>query len=70
MTRARTPRQAVDNAIANLLFQPLPAAARSAALDFVAQGAPADAVMEPVLLEKRVKGLAFVLLASPWFLRR
>lgn len=70
VTRARTPRQAVDNAIANLLFQPLPAAARSAALDFVAQGAPADAVMEPGLLEKRVKGLAFVLLASPWFLRR
>lgn len=69
-TRARTPRKAVDNAIANLLFQPLPEAARSAALAFVAQEADPEAEMDGGLLEQRVKGLVFVLLASPWSLLR
>jgi len=69
-TRARTPRQAVDNAIANLLFQPLPAEARNAALAFVAQDADPEAEMDGGVLEQRVKGLVFVLLASPWSLLR
>jgi|GEM_PF-260311 len=69
-TRATTPRAAVDNAIANLLFTPLPAAAVAAAIGFVAQDADPDAVMETSLLEQRVKGLVFVLLSSPWFLLR
>jgi len=68
--RARTPRQAVDNAIANLLFQPLPAEARNAALAFVAQDADPEAEMDGGVLEQRVKGLVFVLLASPWSLLR
>ncbi|WP_162932453.1 DUF1800 domain-containing protein [Solimonas sp. K1W22B-7] len=70
VTRARTPRQAVDNACANLLFQALPASVTSLAVSFVAQGAAPDAVMDPALLEQRVKGLVFALLASPWFLLR
>lgn len=70
VTRAKTPRQAVDNAIANLLFQPLPASVHSLALSFVAQEASPDAVMDPATLERRVKGLVFALLASPWFLLR
>lgn len=69
-SRARTPRKAVDNTIANLLFQPLPAAARSAALAFVAQDADPEAEMDGNVLEQRVKGLVFVLLASPWSLLR
>lgn len=69
-SRARAPRQAVDNTIANLLFQPLPAEARSAALVFVAQDADPEAEMDGGVLEQRVKGLVFVLLASPWSLLR
>ena len=67
---AQTPRKAVDNAIANLLFTSLPAAATEALLNFVAQGADPDAVMPAETLEPRVKGLVFVLLSSPWFLTR
>lgn len=70
VARAKTPRQAVDNSIANLLFTDLPADARGAALAFVAQDANPDAEMEAAELEKRVKGLVFALLSSPWFLLR
>lgn len=70
VTRAKTPRQAVSNAVANLLFTPLPEAASAAALAFVAQDADPDAEMTNTELEQRVKGLVFVLLASPWFLLR
>lgn len=70
VSRARTPRKAVNNTIANLLFMTLPAEATTACLAFVAQDADPDAEMEAGTLEQRVKGLVFVLLASPWFLRR
>ena len=70
VTRATTPRAAVHNAIANLLFTSLPDAAVSVALSFVAQEADPDAVMEAGLLEQRVKGLVFVLLSCPWFMLR
>lgn len=70
VTRATTPREAVDNAIANLLFTQLPTAAAQAALAFVAQDADPDATMDAAQLELRVKGLVFVLLSSPWFLVR
>ncbi|MDP9139788.1 MAG: DUF1800 domain-containing protein [Pseudomonadota bacterium] len=70
VTRATTPRQAVRSAITNLLFTPLPAAAEAACVDFVAQYDSPDAAMVAGTLEQRVKGLVFVLLASPWFLRR
>lgn len=70
VTRAKTPRQAVDNAIANLLFQPLPSSVTSLAYSFVAQGGSPDAVLDAATLERRVKGLVFVLLASPWFMLR
>ena len=70
VAKATTPRAAVNNAIANLLFTALPAPAVSAAVAFVAQEADPDAVMAPRLLEQRVKGLVFVLLSSPWFLLR
>jgi len=70
VTRARTPRQAVENAVANLLFQPLPSSVMSLAISFVAQEASPDAVMDAATLERRVKGLVFALLASPWFLLR
>ena len=70
VTRARTPRKAVSNAISNLLFTTLPAEATAACLAFVAQDADPDAEMEAATLEQRVKGLVFVLLATPWFLRR
>ncbi len=70
VVKATTPRAAVTNAIANLLFTTLPPSAVTAALAFVAQDADPDAVMEAGLLEQRVKGLVFVLLSSPWFLLR
>ena len=70
VSRARTPRKAVSNTVANLLFLALPADATAACLAFVAQDADPDAEMEAGILEQRVKGLVFVLLTSPWFLRR
>ncbi|HUP93045.1 MAG TPA: DUF1800 domain-containing protein [Solimonas sp.] len=70
VAQARTPRQAVSNAIANLLFTALPTELEQAALTLVAQDADPDAEMESGQLETRIKGLVFVLLASPWFLRR
>lgn len=70
VAKATTPRQAVHNAIANLLFTPLPDEGVAAALAFVAQDADPDATMEAGELERRVKGLVFVLLCSPWFLVR
>jgi uncharacterized protein (DUF1800 family) len=44
VSRARTPRQAVANVTANLLFQPLPADAAAAALAFVAGEADPDEI--------------------------
>lgn len=70
LTRARTPRDAVEHACANLMLEHLPDDARAAALAFVAQDSEPDAGMDAALLETRVKGLVFALLASPWFLRR
>ena len=67
---AQTPRQAVSNAIANLLFTELPASAVESAVAFVAQEADPDAAMGMDVLEPRMKGLVFVLLSSPWFLVR
>ena len=70
VARARTPRQAVTNSIANLLFTELPPDATQAALAFVAQDVDPDAEVESGQLELRIKGLVFVLLSSPWFLLR
>ena len=70
VARARTPRKAVDQVIARLLLDALPADARALLLAFVAQDTDPDAEMDGAALEARVKGLVFVLLASPWFLLR
>lgn len=70
VARARTPRKAVDNVVARLLLDALPADARALLLSFVAQDADPDAEMDGAALELRVKGMVFVLLASPWFLLR
>lgn len=70
VARATTPREAVRNAIANLLFTALPNEATAAAVAFVSQDGDPDAVMAASELEQRVKGLVFVLLSSPWFLLR
>lgn len=70
VTQASTPRQAVANAVQNLLLQAMPADAVEAAVAFVAQDADPDATMEAGVLEQRVKGLVFALLSSPWFLLR
>lgn len=60
----------MDRALANLLLQQLPDAARAAALTLVAQEDDPDAELPAAELENRVKGLVFVLLSSPWFLLR
>lgn len=70
VAQAKTPRQAVSNAIANLLFTTLPEDATQAALAFVAQQDDPDAEVPADQLELRIKGLVFVLLSSPWFLLR
>lgn len=70
VAEAKTPRQAVNHAIDNLLFMSLPQAAVDAAVAAVSQDADPDAVMNRDALHARVKGLVFVLLSSPWFLTR
>lgn len=70
VTQASTPREAVDNALRNLLLEAIPASGRSAILDFMAQGGDPDTEVDKDELENRVKGLVFVLLSSPWFLVR
>lgn len=70
VARARTPRQAVDNLVQNLLLRSLPAEAMDVLYALQAQGAPLDQQQDAATLSRGAAGVMMAVLSSPWFMVR
>jgi uncharacterized protein (DUF1800 family) len=65
-----TPNQIVDFWIDRLLRRAIDPADRAALVEFAAQGADPDAALTQTQIDLRIRGLAALIFASPYFLER